>query len=88
MRVRPRGSWKYSAASAVIRDVVTNRRLRQRLMPGALPRTTDARQDVGHVIVIARGLDGGLADQRQQAREVLLVHVAEPGGDVDDRSSL
>jgi len=43
MRVWLRASWKYSATSAVIRDVATNRRLRQRLMPGALPWTTSMR---------------------------------------------
>ena len=41
MRVRSRGSWKYSAASAVIRDVARNRCLRQRLMPGVLPEASD-----------------------------------------------
>ncbi|MFZ0165334.1 MAG: glycogen debranching protein [Trebonia sp.] len=38
MTVLSRGSWKYSAASAVSRAVATNRRLRQRLMPGVFPR--------------------------------------------------
>jgi hypothetical protein len=38
MTVRSRGRWKYSAASEVIREVATNRRLRQRLMPGVVPR--------------------------------------------------
>ena len=42
-RVRSRGSWKYSAASAVIRDVAMNRRLRQRLMPGVVPLTSSMR---------------------------------------------
>ena len=37
-RVRSRGSWKYSVASAVIRDVARKRRLRHRLRPGVLPR--------------------------------------------------
>ena len=43
MTVRSRGSRKYSAASAVIRDVAMNRRLRQRLMPGAWPWTSSMR---------------------------------------------
>ena len=38
MTVLSRGSWKYSAASAVSRAVATNKRLRQRLMPGVFPR--------------------------------------------------
>jgi hypothetical protein len=38
MTVRSRGRRKYSAASAVIREVAMNRRLRQRLMPGVMPR--------------------------------------------------
>jgi hypothetical protein len=40
MTVRSRGSWKYSAASAVSRVVAMNSRLRQRLMPGVSPRRT------------------------------------------------
>jgi hypothetical protein len=38
MTVRSRGSRKYSAASAVSREVATKSRLRQRLMPGVFPR--------------------------------------------------
>ena len=37
MTVRSRGRPKYSAASAVMREVATKRRLRQRVMPGASP---------------------------------------------------
>jgi hypothetical protein len=40
MTVRSRGSRKYSAASAVSREVATKSRLRQRLMPGVFPRRT------------------------------------------------
>src|ERR1700722_1264155 len=43
MTVRSRGSWKYSAASAVICDVAMNRRLRQRLRPGVSPGTSSMR---------------------------------------------
>ena len=43
IRVLSRGSWKYSAASAVIREVAMNSRLRQRLMPGCVPRTISMR---------------------------------------------
>jgi fumarylacetoacetase len=43
MRVPSRGSWKYSAASAVMREVAMNSRLRQRLMPGVLPGTISMR---------------------------------------------
>ena len=78
--VLSRGSWKYSAASAVICEVARNSRLRQRLRPGASPRLRS---------IVDRKYDGsprpsgcsrsGLADQRQQRRDVLPVHVAEPG---------
>ena len=40
MTVLSRGSLKYSAASAVSRAVAMNRRLRHRLMPGAVPMRT------------------------------------------------
>ena len=38
MTVLSRGSWKYSAASAVSRAVAMKMYLRHWLMPGALPR--------------------------------------------------
>ena len=85
MTVCSRGSRKDSAASAVIREVAMNRCLRQRLMPGASHRrsrsatrnTTGCRRSGG-------AFEVGAADQRNEAGDVRMVHIAEAGGDVTD----
>ena len=85
MTVRSRGSRKYSAASAVIRDVAMNRCFRQRLMPGILPWTSSIRDTKYDALSgVERAFAVGAADQRYEAGDVRLVHVAEAGGDVDD----
>ena len=74
---------KYSAASAVIFEVARNNCLRQRAMPGT---------SVTWISIVERkydlsSLEGCVNPRHGQSRSAAVrryLHVAEPGGDVDD----
>ena len=82
--VRRSGRWKYSTGLAALRDIATNRRLRQRAHAGRAGRDDrDLREEVGRRVDVDLALEPGFRGQAQQragtSRRVL---EAEAGGDV------